>query len=135
MAKSYRIERINELIKEILSEIVLGRLKDPRVGLVTITGVRVSSDMAVARVFYSVMGDVAEREQTRKGLISARNFMRKTIANELDLKNAPELRFEYDDSLERSIAIEKVLRDEAEKKAGAGDAGAKDEHDEDDDRE
>lgn len=119
MAKSYRIERVNELIKEILSEIVLSRLKDPRVGLVTITGVRVSADMAVARVFYSVMGDEAEREQTRKGLVSARNFMRKTIADELDLKNAPELRFEYDDSLERSIAIEKVLREEAQKKRDA----------------
>lgn len=118
MAKSYRIERINEMIKEILSEIVLGKLKDPRVGLVTITAVRVSADMAVARVFYSVMGDEAEREQTRKGLVSARNFMRKTIAGELDLKNAPELRFEYDDSLERSIAIEKVLREEAQKKSG-----------------
>lgn len=109
--KSYRIERINETIKEILSEIVLDQLKDPRVGLVTITAVRVSNDMAVAKVYYSVMGEESERKETHKGLVSARNFMRKTIANELKLRTAPELRFVYDDSLERSIAIEAALRE------------------------
>ena len=115
MAKSYRIERVNETIKEILSEIVLNQLKDPRVGLVTITAVRVSNDMATAKVHWSVMGDEAERKETQKGLVSARNFMRKTIARELKIRTAPELRFVYDDSLDRSIAIESALREDRER--------------------
>lgn len=111
MTKSFRIERINEAVREILSEIVLNQLKDPRIGLVTITAVRVSADMAVAKVHYSVMGDEQVRKDTHKGLVSARNFMRKTIGSELKMKNAPELRFVYDDSLDRSIAIERALRE------------------------
>jgi ribosome-binding factor A len=119
MPKSYRIERINGVIKEIISELVQGGIKDPRVGLVTITAVRVSNDMAVAKVYYSVMGDESERQATHKGLVSARNFIRGTIGHELKLKNAPELRFVYDDSLERSITIEQKLREEEEKRKGA----------------
>jgi ribosome-binding factor A len=111
VAKSYRIERVNETIKEILSELVLNQVKDPRVGLVTITAVRVSGDMAVAKVHYSVMGDENERAETHKGLVSARAFMRKTIGRELKLRKAPELRFVYDDSLDRSIAIEEALKE------------------------
>jgi len=124
MSKSYRIERVNETIKELLSEIVLGQLKDPRVGLVTITAVRVSNDMTTAKVYWSVMGEEAERKETQKGLVSARNFMRKTIAQELKIRTAPELRFVYDDSLERSIAIESALREAKERdeeERGGGD--------------
>jgi ribosome-binding factor A len=110
MAKSYRIERLNETIKEVLSELVLNQIKDPRVGLVTITAVRVSGDLSVAKVHYSVMGDEAARSDTHKGLVSARGFMRKAIGSELRVRNAPELRFVYDDSLDRSMAIEDALR-------------------------
>lgn len=112
---SYRIQRINETLKEIISELVQSRIKDPRVGLVSITAVRVTNDLAVAKVYYSVMGDEAERERTHKGLTSARNFMRGVIGDELELRSAPELRFVFDDSLERSIAIEQTLREESEK--------------------
>jgi ribosome-binding factor A len=125
MAKSYRIERINETIKEILSELVLSQVKDPRVGLVTITAVRVSADMAVAKVHYSVMGDEHERAETHRGLVSARTFMRKTIGSELKMRNAPELRFVYDDSLDRAIAIEQALK-EAERPEGEGGDGNED---------
>jgi ribosome-binding factor A len=111
MTKSYRKERINGNIKEILSELVLTQLKDPRVGLVTITEVRVAKDMTVAKVFYTVMGEEEERKETHKGLVSARYFMRKVIATELKLRTAPELRFVYDDTLERSMAIEQALRE------------------------
>ena len=93
-----------------LSELLLNQVKDPRVGLVTITAVRVSGDMAVAKVHYSVMGDEEARAETHKGLVSARAFMRKTIGRELKMRNAPELRFVYDDSLDRSMAIEEALR-------------------------
>jgi len=120
MAKSHRIERINETIKEVLSELVLTRIKDPRVGLVTITAVNVAGDFSVAKVHYSVMGDADQRRETEKGLRSAKAFMRKVVANELKLRTAPELRFVYDDSLDRSLSIERALRESAP----ASDGGA-----------
>ncbi len=110
MTKSYRKERINETIKEILSELLLNQIKDPRVGLVTITAVRVATDLSTAKVYYSVMGDDEERSETHKGLVSARYFMRKTISGELKMRTSPELRFVYDDSLDRAMAIEEALR-------------------------
>jgi ribosome-binding factor A len=113
MAKSYRIERLNESIKEILGELLLAHIKDPRVGLVTVTAVRVSGDLSVAKVHYSVMGDVERRQETEKGLRSASAFMRKAIGTELKMRSAPELRFVYDDSLDRSLAIEQALRESA----------------------
>lgn len=123
MSKSYRIERVNETIKELLSELLLGdAIKDPRIGMVTITAVRVSGDMAVAKVHFSVMGDDDAREQTTRGLVSARNFMRKVIADELKLRVAPELRFVYDDSLDRALRIEEALRD-APRESEEGDDG------------
>jgi len=107
---SYRIERINETIKEILSELLLRAIKDPRVGMVTITAVRVSSDLSSAKIHYSVMGDEVERAETEKGLRSAKNFMRTAVANQLKLRSAPELIFVYDDSLDKSFAIEEALK-------------------------
>jgi len=107
---SYRIERINETIKEVLSELLMRQIKDPRVGMVTITSVRVSNDLSTAKVHYSVMGDENERSETERGLRSARNFMRKAIADGLKLHSSPELRFVYDDSLDRAIAIEEALK-------------------------
>jgi ribosome-binding factor A len=94
----------------VLSELLLSEIKDPRVGMVTITAVRVSNDMSLAKVHYSVMGDEAARAETERGLISAKNFMRKTVADELKLRVAPELRFVYDDSLDKSFRIEEALK-------------------------
>ena len=107
---SYRIERISETIKEILSELLLRAIKDPRVGMVTITAVRVSSDISSAKIHYSVMGDEVERADTEKGLRSAKNFMRTAVANQLKIRSAPELIFVYDDSLDKSFAIEEALK-------------------------
>lgn len=111
MSKSFRKERLNETIKEILSELLLDEIKDPRVGFVTITGVEVTADLDVAKVHYSVMGDEGARADSRKGLESAKSFLRRTIGRELKVRNAPELRFVYDDSLDRAINIEEKLRE------------------------
>ncbi len=110
MAKSYRQERINEIIKELLSEVLLQQIKDPRVGMVTITSVRVTNDLSLAKVYFSVMGDEVQREETARGLKSARNFMRNVIGKELKIHNSPELKFVYDDSLDKSFAIEEALK-------------------------
>ncbi len=111
MAKSYRKERLNESIKELLGELILNRIKDPRVGFVTITGVSISRDFVNAKVYYSVMGGDAERAESKKGLVSAKNFLRKTIGRELKLRNTPDFYFVYDDGLDRALDIEKTLRE------------------------
>lgn len=107
---SHRIERVNETIKMVLSELLLSQIKDPRVGLVTITSVRVSNDFSAAKVYYTVMGDEAQRADTARVLKNAKHFMRGMVADELKLRNAPELRFVYDDTLDRSMAIEEALK-------------------------
>jgi ribosome-binding factor A len=107
----YRLERIGEIIKEVLSEIVLTEIKDPRVGLVTIVSVNVARDLSTAKVHFSVMGDAAQREQSMRILKGASGFMRHAIADAIDVQHAPELRWVYDDSLDRSFRIDEVLRE------------------------
>ena len=107
----FRIERINETIKEVLSEIVLNDIKDPRVGLVTIVSVRVARDLATARVHFSVLGDEAQRDMSLKILRGASGFMRHAIATAIDVQHAPDLRWVYDDSLDRAFRINQVLRE------------------------
>jgi len=111
MAKSYRIERINETIKEVISELILYKIKDPRVGIVTITAARISRDLSSAKVYFSVMGDEEVRADSQEGLKSATNFMRRCIGQELDLRLSPELTFVYDDSLDRAERIDRKLRE------------------------
>lgn len=106
---NHRIERVNAIIREILSEIVLKDVKDPRLGLVTVTSVTTAADLSAARVHFSVMGDEEQRQITLKILRGASGYMRHTIARELDVKVAPELRWVYDDSLDRAFRIEQVL--------------------------
>lgn len=111
MAKSYRQERLNERIKELVGELVQTRLKDPRIGLVTITGVSIAPDYATAKVYFTVMGDDAAKAETRKGLESAKSFLRKAVGRELELRQAPELRFLYDETLDRAMRIDEVIRE------------------------
>ncbi len=108
---SHRLERINAIIKEVLSEIVLKEVKDPRVGLVTIVGVRVAPDLSSAKVFFSVMGDEAQRQLTAKVLRGASGYMRHVIADEIDVRTAPELHWQYDDSLDRAFRIAEILKE------------------------
>ena len=111
MAKSYRQERLNENIKELLSELILKKIKDPRVGFVTITSVKISADQMTAKVYFSVMGSEQDRLDSRKGLRSARNFMRRVVGDQLKLRHVPEFRFVYDDSLDKAMKIEEVLKE------------------------
>ena len=108
---NFRIERVNEVIKEVLSELVMNEVKDPRVGLVTIVGVRVTNDLSSAKVLFSVMGDEAQRAITMKILKGASSFMRRVLVRQLDVKVAPELHWVYDDSLDRAFRIEQMLKD------------------------
>ena len=109
---SDRLRRVDEAVRQVLSDAVTQDLKDPRIGFVTVTAVRTSPDLRHARVFVSVLGDPAEREATLEGLRSAHGFLQSRVAAELRLKHTPTLAFEYDDSVERAMRMEELLDDD-----------------------
>jgi ribosome-binding factor A len=106
------MRRVNEAIRQVLSDALAGELKDPRVGFVTVTDVDTSPDLRHARVYVSVLGVPAEREATMDGLRSAHGFLQGRIGDELHLKHTPELRFLYDDTAERAARLETLLHDQ-----------------------
>jgi ribosome-binding factor A len=103
-----RMRRVNEAIRHVLSEQV-GRLKDPRIGFVTVTGVETSPDLHHARVFVSVLGNERKREQTLSRLEAAHSVLQAAVARELRLKRTPQLTFEYDPSVERGVRMTKLI--------------------------
>jgi ribosome-binding factor A len=105
---SERMRRVNESVRQVLSEEV-ARLKDPRIGFVTVTGVDTSSDLRHARVFVSVFGSERKREQTLVGLDAAHAVLQSAVARELRLKRTPQLAFEYDPSVERGVRMTKLI--------------------------
>jgi ribosome-binding factor A len=109
-----RTDRIGEEFREVLAEAIL-KLKDPRVGFVTVTGVKVTPDLRHAWVFYTSMGDDRARAGTRAGLRSARPHLRRVVGRQVRLKYLPELEFEEDVSMERGERIEALLRELHEK--------------------
>jgi ribosome-binding factor A len=108
---SWRPESVGRFIQQTLGELVQSRVKDPRLGFVTITGCRVSKDLKVARVFVSVMGSEEERSASMETLGRASSFLRKELAGQLRMRHTPELIFAYDDSIERGSRISKLLDD------------------------
>ena len=105
---SDRMRRVNESIREVLSEALL-ELKDPRIGFVTVTGVDTSPDLRQARVFVSVLGSERKREQTLDGLAAAHGVLQSRLGRELRLKRTPQLTFEYDPSVERGVRMTKLI--------------------------
>ena len=104
-----RMRRVNEVIREVLAAAIATDLKDPRIGFVTVTDVDTSPDLRAARVFVSVLGTEAEREDTLAGLRSAHGVLQGRIASELRMKRTPTLTFHYDDSIERGIRLSELL--------------------------
>lgn len=107
----WRSESVSRFIQQTLSELIRDRVKDPRIGFVTITGCRVSKDLRVAHVFVSVMGTEEERTSSMDTLNRAASFLRKGLSGQLSTRHTPELFFEYDDSIERGSRINKLLDD------------------------
>ena len=103
-----RLRRVNESLRQVLSE-TIGRLKDPRIGFVTVTAVKVSPDLRQARVFVSVLGSERKRTQTIAGLQAAHSVLQAQVAQELRLKRTPQLSFEYDPSVERGVRMTKLI--------------------------
>src|SRR3954449_5557729 len=105
---SERMRRVNESVRQVLAEAV-GELKDPRIGLVTITGVKTSTDLRQARVFVSVLGSERKRERTLEGLEAAHGVLQSRLARELRMKRTPQLTFEYDPSVERGVRMTRLI--------------------------
>ncbi len=112
-----RSERVSDQIKEEIADILMRKIKDPRIGFVTVTGVELADDLRNAKVFVSVLGP--DRASTLKGLESASAFIRAELGRRLRLRFIPELLFRYDDSAERGAHIMELLNEvEEEGKKG-----------------
>lgn len=115
---SQRQERVGQEIQVAIGELISrGQLRDPRIGFITITGVKVSPDLRVAKVFYSLLGsDSAEaRKETQKGLDAAKGFIRREVTSKLQLKFSPEIFFAFDASVGEGDKIDRLLREVREK--------------------
>lgn len=107
-----RSDRVGDLIKEEIASMALrGGIKDPRVGYITITKVKMSPDLKEARVYFSQMGEKEDIEKSIKGLESASGFIRRHLAKSLKLKHIPNLKFFFDDTIEYSDHINRVIKE------------------------
>jgi ribosome-binding factor A len=105
-----RIDQIEKLLRIELSEIIEREIHDPRVGLTTVTAVKVSPDLRHGHVFVTVLGDDTQRKKAIEGLRSAASFVRRSLSKRLHhMKRIPELTFDYDEAVEKGIRIEQLL--------------------------
>jgi ribosome-binding factor A len=105
------MRRVDEAMREVLSDAMTSDLKDPRVGFVTVTAVQTSPDLRHARVHVSVMGTDAEKRRTIDGLQSAHGYLQRRVADELRLRHTPTLEFAVDETAERAERITRLLRE------------------------
>lgn len=105
-----RVDRLEEQFRIEISEIIEREIHDPRVGLASVIGVKISPDLRHARVFITALGGEDDHKRTLQGLRSAASYVRHSLSKRLHhLKRIPELLFEYDESVEKSFRIEKLL--------------------------
>ncbi|MDP2624409.1 MAG: 30S ribosome-binding factor RbfA [Actinomycetota bacterium] len=104
-----RMRRVNELLREVIADEV-ALLKDPGLGFVTITSVDTSPDLRTARVYYSVLGDAAQRESTAAALGRASSRIRAATGDQVRLKYLPTVEFEFDEAIDRGMRMEELLR-------------------------
>jgi ribosome-binding factor A len=118
---SNRPERVGEAIRNELSQLLQRDVHDPGVGFITLTQVKVSPDLQLARVYYTSMGDEKALRETAKALGRATPFLRRQIAQRLRLRRAPELQFFYDQSVAHQDRIEQILQELKTEAAGRSD--------------
>ncbi|MCB9892951.1 MAG: 30S ribosome-binding factor RbfA [Planctomycetes bacterium] len=113
MADPRRIQRIQSRLRQDIATLFLNELKDPRLkGLITITGVKVSKDLTHARVSWSMLGSESEQRTAERFIESARGFIQKRVAEELEIRTMPHLDFVFDDSIAKGAEVSKLI-DEA----------------------
>jgi ribosome-binding factor A len=109
MANPQRLRRVADQIQRELSGLLRSELKDPRVRMVTLTGVEVSPDIGHAKIFFTVLGDADALAQTESGLKRAAGFLRSQLGLRLKLRMTPELHFHYDPSVEHGVRLSKLI--------------------------
>jgi ribosome-binding factor A len=118
MAQGYRPDRVGDQIRLELSQMLTrGDVHDPGIGFITLTRVQVSSDLQVAKVFYTTLGDPKARVETQKALERATPFFRRQIGARVRLRRVPEVEFRFDETIQRQDRIEQILRDLREEEA------------------
>ena len=109
---SHRPDRVGDQIRQELSELLSrGAVHDPGIGFITLTRVKVSPDLQIARVYYTSLGDEAARRQTAKALERATGFFRRRVGDRLQLRRVPELHFQFDESVGHQDRVEQILRE------------------------
>lgn len=106
-----RSNRVAEQMKKEIGEILNQKIKDPRVGFVTVTDVEVTNDLQQATIFISVLGNEEEKEETLIGLTKARGFIRSELGKRIRLRKTPEIEFQFDDAHEYGNRIDAILRE------------------------
>jgi ribosome-binding factor A len=119
-----RPERVGEAIRDELSTLLAREVHDPGIGFITLTTVKVSPDLQLARVYYTMMGDEKALKDTAKALGRATPFLRRQIGSRLRLKRVPSLEFFFDESIERGDRIERILNDISAERAAAAEGDA-----------
>jgi ribosome-binding factor A len=109
MANQQRQSRVADQIQRELSELLRAELMDPRVGMITLTGVEVSPDLAYAKVFFTTLGDAKSLSRTEAGLRHAAGFLRTQLGKRLKLRVTPELHFRHDASVERGVRLSQLI--------------------------
>lgn len=111
MTKEFsRQRRVADQIQRHIAEVIRKELGDPRLGMVTITGVEVTPEYERARIFYTVFGDEEQAQATARGLKHAAGFLRRSLAKRLTLRITPELVFEYDTVQERAMRLDALIK-------------------------
>lgn len=108
---AHRVNRVGEQMKKELGDIISRKIKDPRIGFVTVTDVQVTGDLQQAKVYISVLGDEEQRENTLKGLAKAKGFIRTEIGQRIRLRKTPELIFEFDESMAYGNRINSLIHE------------------------
>ena len=108
---SHRVERVAEQIREEVSQILATEVADPGVGLVTVTRVKVTPDLSLARVYWTIMGDAAQRKQTAKALARAAAYVRYLLSTRMTLRRSPEVQFLFDRSVAAQDRVEQILQE------------------------
>lgn len=104
-----RADRVGGEVQKVLSDLLLRKIKDPRLKMVLITGVKMTSDLKLARVYYTVTGRETDQNDIMAGLKSASGYFKRSLARELNLRYIPALHFHHDDSFEYGDRIERLL--------------------------
>lgn len=116
----HRLERLQELIKVELGDILQRDLKDPRIGFVSVTDVEVSNDYSHVKIFVSIMGDAQAKRLALEGLESAKGFIRTELGHRIRLRHTPEIHILEDNSIEHGMRITELLKEVQKNNGGEG---------------